>query len=47
MKNKTKPETNSQTKNQTCGCQGGREKERDGWGLWGQWMQTTVFRMDK
>ena len=25
----------------------GREGERDGWGLWGQCMETTVFRMDK
>ena len=29
---------------QTCGCQGGG---RDGVGVWGQQMQTSIYRRDK
>ena len=32
---------------QTCGCQGGGGWERDGLGVWGQQMQTIIYRMDK
>ena len=32
---------------QTCGCQGGKEREWDGWGVWGWQMQMITFRMDK
>ena len=32
---------------QTCGCQGGKGREWDGWRLWGWWMPTTTFKMDK
>ena len=31
---------------QTCGCQGGKGREWDGWGIWGCWMQTVTFGMD-
>ena len=31
----------------TCGCQEGAEREWDGLGVWGQEMQTIIFRMDK
>ena len=34
-------------KEQTCGCQGGREWERDGLGVWDWQMQTVIQRMDK
>ena len=30
---------------QTCGCQGGRGREWDGWAVWGWKMQTITFRM--
>ena len=32
---------------QSCGCQGGWGKDKDGLGAWGQQMQTMTFRMDK
>ena len=32
---------------QTGGCQEGGGWERDGFGVWGQQMQTTIQRMDK
>ena len=32
---------------QTGGCQGGGEQERDGLEVWGQQMQTGLYRMDK
>ena len=32
---------------QTCGCQEGDRREWDKWEVWGQQMQTTIFRMDK
>ena len=32
---------------QTCGCQGGGGWEKDGLGVWGQQMQTIIYRMDK
>ena len=31
----------------TCVCQGGWGRERDGLRVWGWWMQTITFRMDK
>ena len=31
---------------QTCGCQGGRVGEREVWGVWDWWMQSTIYRMD-
>ena len=34
-------------RNQTCGFQGGGVWGRDGLGVWGQQMQTTIYRMDK
>ena len=38
-------ETDSQKREPTCGCQGGGEEER-GSGVWGQQIQTTVYRMN-
>ena len=32
---------------QTCGCLGGGDRKWDGQGVWGWWMQTVTFRMDK
>ena len=32
---------------QTCGCQGRGGSGRDGLGVWGQQMQTSIYRMDK
>jgi len=32
---------------QTCHCQWGEGREGDGQGVWGLWMQTFTFRMDK
>ena len=32
---------------QTCGCQGGGEWEREGLGVWDQQMQTIIHRIDK
>ena len=32
---------------QTCGCQGGGGWGRDGVGVSGQQMQTTIYKMDK
>ena len=32
---------------QTCGCQGGGGWGRDGVGVWGQQMQTIIYRMDE
>ena len=32
---------------QTCGCQGGGGRERDGLGVWGWQMQTITFRTDR
>ena len=34
-------------RDQTCGCQGRERRERDGLGVWGWYMQTITFRMDK
>ena len=34
-------------KEQTGGCQGGEGWGRDGLGVWGQRMQTIIYRMDK
>ena len=31
----------------TCGCQEGGGLGRDGVGVWGQQMQTIIYRMDK
>ena len=32
---------------QSCGCQGGGERGRNGYGVWGQQIQTIKHRMDK
>ena len=32
---------------QTCGCQGGEEWERERLGVWDQQLQTIIYRMDK
>ena len=32
---------------QSCGCQGGGGRERDGLKIWDYLMQTNIFRMDK
>ena len=32
---------------QTCHCQRGEGREGDGQGVWGSWMQTTTFGMNK
>ena len=32
---------------QTCGYQGEARREWDGLGVWGWWMQTITFRLDK
>ena len=34
-------------KEQMCGCQGQRRRERDGLGIWGEQMQTIIQKMDK
>ena len=39
-----KTETDHSQGKLTCGSQGGWEK--DGWAVWGLWMQTVIFRMD-
>ena len=41
-----KTETDHSQGEQTCGCQGGGEREWGGWGGWDQWMQTVIFGMD-
>ena len=33
--------------NRVCGCQGEEGKVWDGRGVWGWWMPTITFRMDK
>ena len=32
---------------QTCGCQGGGRRWRNGLGVWDQQMQTIIYRIDK
>ena len=32
---------------QSCGCQGGGGRERDGLKIWDYLMPTNIFRMDK
>ena len=34
-------------KEQTCGCRREGGQGRDGLGVWGQQMQTIIYRMDK
>lgn len=41
-----KTETDQIHGEQTCGCQEGGEREWEGWGVWGGWMQTAYFGMD-
>ena len=41
-----KTETNHAQGEQTCGSQGGRGREWDGWAVQGFWMQTVISRMD-
>ena len=43
----TKQKWSHRHREQTCGCQGGGEREWDGLEVWGQWLKTTTFRMDK
>ena len=43
----TKQKQTHRHREQSCGCQGGGVREWDGWGVWGWWMQTITFRMDK
>ena len=47
MSPSTKQKQTHRHREQTCGRQGGGEWERDGLGVWGGWMQTITFRMDK
>ena len=42
-----KTETDRKHGEQTCGCQGGGEREWDGRGVWGWRMQIVTFGMDK
>ena len=42
-----KTETDHGHGEQACGCQWGVRKEWDGWGVWGWWMQTVTFGMDR
>ena len=32
---------------QTCGCQGEGKWEKNGLGVWGEWMETTVYKINK
>ena len=43
----TKQKQTHRHKEQTCGCQGEKRWGRDKLGVWGQSMQTIVYRMDK
>ena len=43
----TKQKQTHRRREQTCGCQGGGGWGRDGVGVWGQQMQTSIYRMDK
>ena len=42
-----KTETDHGHGEQTCGCWWGWGKELDGQGVWGWWVQTVTFGMDK
>ena len=42
-----KTETDAQTREQTCACQGEARKKRDGMRVWAWQMQTITFRMHK
>ena len=42
----TKQKQTHRHREQTCICQGGWEREGDGWGVWGWWIQTITFRTD-
>ena len=41
------PEFPHRHREQTCGREEGGGWGRDGWGVWGQQMQTIIYRMDK
>ena len=43
----TKEKQAHRHREQTCGCQGGRGREWDGWGIWGWWIANYYIRMDK
>ena len=43
----TKQKQTHKYREQTCGCQGGGEWGEEGLGVWGQQMQTIIYRMDK
>ena len=43
----TKQKQTHGSRERTCGCQGGEGREWDEQGVWGWWMQTIPFRMDK
>ena len=42
-----KPETDHGQGEKTCGSQGGKRREWDGWAVWGFWMQTVMYGMDE
>ena len=42
----TKQKQSHRHRKQTCGCQGGGGWGRDGVGVWGQQMQTIIYRMN-
>ena len=43
----TKRKQTHRHRGQTCGCQGGAGWGREGLGVWGEQMQTIMYRMDK
>ena len=43
----TKQKQTHRHREQTCGYQGGEQREQEGLGVWGQQMQTITFKMDK
>ena len=43
----TKQKETHRHREQTCGCHGGGGREWDGWGVWGWYVQTIKFRMEK
>ena len=46
MNRLTEQKQSPRHREQTWGCQGGGEREGDGWGAWGLQMQTMSWRMD-
>ena len=42
----TKQKQTYRHREQTCGCQEGGERQKNGLGVWGQQMQGIPFRMD-